>query len=142
HSFIYGGAKCAGMGVLEERISMDYAPRKIKLPENMTAGTPVPVIQEFIDSNHHVNNAQYVDVAVNIIEKDLRSFGNPDVAAEIKSEKHKDSKIFVKEIRVEYKKQAVLGDILYPKTCLLKDWYYVTFTDLGGHIYASVAIRL
>lgn len=127
---------------LEERISMDYAPRKIKLPENMTAGTPVPVIQEFIDSNHHVNNAQYVDVAVNIMEEELRSFSNPDVAAEIKSEKHKDSKIFVKEIRVEYKKQAVLGDILYPKTCLLKDWYYVTFTDLGGHIYASVAIRL
>ncbi|MCD7868313.1 MAG: thioesterase [Clostridiales bacterium] len=126
---------------LEERIPMNYAPRKIKLPENMTAETPVPVIQEFIDSNHHVNNAQYVDIAVNIMEKDIRFSSNPDAAAKTGSEEHKGPGFFVREIRVEYKKQAILGDILYPKTGLQEDWYYVAFTNLNSQTYASVAIR-
>ncbi|MCD7739210.1 MAG: thioesterase [Lachnospiraceae bacterium] len=127
---------------LEERIPMDYAPRKIRLPENMTAGAPVPVIQEFIDTNHHVNNAQYVDIAVNIMEEDMRTSAAPDSPAKSPSESFKASKLFIREVRVEYKKQAILGDILYPKTCLQDGWYYVAFTDSDGHIYAAVAIRL
>lgn len=127
---------------LEERIPMDYAPRKIKLPENMKAGTPVPVIQEFIDTNHHVNNAQYVDIAVNIMEEDMRSSCAPDAVTEMRTGGSKDSMCFIREVRVEYKKPAVLGEILYPKTSLQDDWYYVAFTDLDGHVYASVALRL
>ncbi|MCD7841084.1 MAG: thioesterase [Lachnospiraceae bacterium] len=127
---------------LEERIPMDYAPRKIKLPENMTAGTPVPVIQEFIDTNHHVNNAQYVDIAVNIMEEDMHAFHDPDAAVKTQTETFRDTKPFIREIRVEYKKQAILGEILYPETCLRDDWYYVAFTDPDGHVYAAVAIRL
>ncbi|MCD8069722.1 MAG: thioesterase [Lachnospiraceae bacterium] len=127
--------------VLGERIPMDYAPRKIKLPENMAARTPVPVIQEFIDTNHHVNNAQYVDIAVNIMEENMRSASAPDTVTEAETEARGEQPFFVRELRVEYKKQAILGEVLYPKTCLQDDWYYVAFTDLNGHVYAAVAIR-
>ncbi|MCD8326746.1 MAG: thioesterase, partial [Lachnospiraceae bacterium] len=113
----------------EEKISMDYAPRKIRLPENMQRKEPVLVIQDFIDTNHHVNNAQYIEIALNTMEDDLKSSDG------------RNPRLFVREIRVEYKKQAVLGDVLHPKTGRQDDWDYVTLEDQEGHAYASVAFH-
>ena len=39
---------------------MDYAPRKIKIPEIMESYDPFPVVRANIDTNKHVNNGQYV----------------------------------------------------------------------------------
>ncbi|MCD8015403.1 MAG: thioesterase [Lachnospiraceae bacterium] len=110
----------------EEKIPMEYASRKIKLPESMQAGNPVPVVQELIDSNHHVNNARYVEIAADIIQEQLKQ----------------ESRLLVKEIRVEYKRQARLGDNLYPKTGQKDGWYYVSLEDAADLGYASVALRL
>ncbi len=105
---------------LEERIPMDYAPRKISLPENMEDCKPIQVLPHFIDTNHHVNNAQYVELAYGITDKTRR----------------------VKELRVEYKKQAHLGDTLYPRIGSKNDWEYVAFEDENENIYASVALHM
>jgi len=110
----------------EERIPMEYASRKIKMPDNLQKGNPIPVVQELIDSNHHVNNARYVEIAVDIIQEQLKQ----------------ERGLVVKEIRVEYKNQARLGDILYPKTGQKDGWYYVSLEDSAGLGYASVALRL
>ncbi|MCD7817553.1 MAG: thioesterase [Lachnospiraceae bacterium] len=110
---------CAGA---EEWIPMEYAPRKIKLPEGMQECEAIPVIQEFIDSNHHVNNARYVEIAVNLV-------------------KEWETKTPIKELRVEYKRQAQLGDVLYPKIGVENDWNYVALEDRDGSLFASVALR-
>ena len=57
-----------------------------------TALDPVPVTPYMIDSNNHVNNAQYVKTAVCALPEDF-SFNC---------------------FRAEYKKQARLGDVFYP----------------------------
>ena len=42
--------------VLSEKLEMDYAPRKIKLPEDMISQEAFVVQKHHLDTNHHVNN--------------------------------------------------------------------------------------
>ena len=44
--------------VLEPKLDMEYAPRKIVIPENGVAQDSFTVQRQHLDSNHHVNNAQ------------------------------------------------------------------------------------
>ncbi len=75
-------------------LDMDYAPRKIKLPENGAEGDAFIVREYHLDTNHHVNNGQYVRMAMFALNGGVRA--KP------------------KELRVEYKRQAVLGDRITP----------------------------
>lgn len=88
---------------LEPRLAMDYAPRRISLPENMTQGVPVEITSRYLDTNHHVNNGQFIRIALEGIEK----------------------KGQIRQLRAEYKKQAVRGEVLVPYMASLKD---------GGHV--------
>lgn len=75
-----------------EPLEMDYAPRKIKLPENGIEKEGFIVREYHLDTNHHVNNRQYVQMATEFIAHDA----------------------VVRELRVEYRKQAVFGDQITP----------------------------
>ncbi len=105
---------------LEERIPMDYLPRRIALPKEMTPAEPIPVRRHHLDTNHHVNNAQYVEIARELFDETMQ----------------------VRQLRVEYRKQALLGDVMYPKVGRQDDWCYVSLTDEAGHSYASVALQV
>lgn len=80
---------------LEEKLPMEYADRKIAIPSDVDAceGEPIEVKNHHLDTNKHVNNGQYIRMATECL---------------------KDSDIKVRSLRAEYKKQAVLGDVLYP----------------------------
>ena len=70
--------------------------RKIAVPEGGTAHDPVPVQEYMLDNNGHVNNGQFVHLAMSYAPK----------GAEIT------------ELRVEYKKQARPGDTITPVVCV------------------------
>ncbi|MBR2765184.1 MAG: acyl-[Blautia sp.] len=91
--------------VLDERIEMDYAPRKILLPDSWEALEPFPIQRHLLDTHHHVNNCQYVRMAGDYLEE-----GTP-----------------IQQLRVDYKKQAFLGDIFYPFISRQEDRIYVIF---------------
>lgn len=80
----------------DEKLEMEYLPRRIKVPSAETAavteGDPIKVVAHYIDYYNHMNNVNYVLVALSAIGK----VGCPH------------------RIRVEYKIPAVLGDILVP----------------------------
>ena len=78
--------------VLETKLPMEYAPRKITLPENMQPGEAVVIRPHHLDTNHHVNNGQYVKIAMDSLEKECH----------------------VRPLRVEYHKQVYLNDTLLP----------------------------
>ena len=78
--------------VLEEKYPMEYAPRKIGLPPEGQAMEPFEVKTHHLDTNKHVNNGQYVRMAMEYVPKDFR----------------------VGQLRVEYKSQAVLEDMVFP----------------------------
>ena len=77
---------------LEEKLEMDYAPRKIILPDNMLKGEDVVIRPHHLDTNHHVNNGQYVRIALDCLNRNCR----------------------IRQLRTEYKKQSFLNDILTP----------------------------
>ena len=80
-------------------LDMEYADRKIALPEGFVECPSFPVRKYHIDTNEHVNNCQYVQMALEALEEE------PVVA----------------RLRVEYKKSAVCGDIIVPHEMCIRD---------------------
>lgn len=76
------------------KFDMEYLPRKIRVPEEGGEKMePIRITEQFLDSNHHVNNGQYVRMAM--------EYGPEDAQ--------------IARLRVEYKKQAYLGDVIVPE---------------------------
>lgn len=102
--------------VLEERLPMDYAPRKIPVPEGGESSEPIVVKKHHLDTNRHVNNGQYVDMALAFV---------PDGFA-------------ISQMRAEYRRQAFLDDVLYPYVAAESDKYVISLTDAQGRPYVIV----
>lgn len=75
-------------------LDMEAPPRKLRIGADaeVTRRDPIVVQKSHLDTNHHVNNGQYVQMAMEMIGE------------------KKD----ISRIRAEYKKPAVLGDTIYP----------------------------
>ena len=102
--------------VLDEKLDMDYAPRKIALPENMTKEEPFAIQKHHLDTHHHVNNCQYIRMAADYLPEGF----------------------VVRQMRAEYKKQALLGDVFYPSVKLETGKVTVAFSTKSGEPYAVV----
>lgn len=104
----------------EEALDLGKAPRKILIPEEYEEGIPVTIATHHLDTNHHVNNAQYVDIAREAVPY---------------------TKI-VKGIRADYKKAAVLGEILVPRvTKTGEDEWTVVLADEVCEVRAVVWLQ-
>ena len=100
----------------EPPLEMPYEGRKIVLPKE-TKDLPVfPVRKYHIDTNEHVNNCQYVQMALEVLPEEIQ----------------------VHKLRVDYKKSAVLGDRIFPKYAKEEDRVVVELCDEGGKAYAVV----
>ena len=104
----------------EEALDLGKAPRKILIPEEYEEGIPVTIATHHLDTNHHVNNAQYVDIAREAVPCTK----------------------MVKGIRADYKKAAVLGEILVPRvTKTGEDEWTVVLADEAGEVRAVVWLQ-
>ena len=102
-----------------EPLEMDYESRKIALPEECMSLEPFPVRRYHIDTNEHVNNCQYVQFAMELLPKDQ----------------------VIHQVRVGYKKSAVLGDVIYPKYAKETDRTVIELCDENGVSYATVEVK-
>lgn len=84
---------------LSAAIEMDYAPRRISVPEGLMQQEEVQIKKHHLDTNHHVNNGQYVRIALDSLNKDCP----------------------IRQLRAEYKRQVILGDRLIPWTTETED---------------------
>lgn len=98
----------------EPKLEMNYCDRKLAVPESYEEGAPIVVQKYFLDANRHVNNAKYVMIAEEYLPEDRE----------------------VREIRVEYKKAAVYGDVIIPRVTLTNQKLCVVMTDTAGKVYA------
>ena len=101
---------------LDEKLPMNYFGRKLKLPEKQEAKDPVQVLSYFIDTNHHTNNSKYIMLAQSYLPENYPA----------------------KELRVEYRTSAMLGDLLYPLVGELPNGISVNLADADGNPYAIV----
>ena len=104
---------------LEPAYPMEYAKRKIAVPKETVIHPTFPVIKSNIDSYNHVNNSQYIKMAEEFLPE----------------------KYMLSKMRVEYRKQAVLGDIILPKTAQEDDRYLVVLCDLDESPYAIIEFQ-
>lgn len=76
----------------EDKIEMEYLPRKIAISGEEEKVDSLIVQKQHLDCNNHVNNGQYIKMASQYLPENF----------------------VVGQMRAEYKKQAHLGDIIYP----------------------------
>ena len=101
---------------IDEKLDMNYAPRKIAVPEGGVTEEMIVVKKHHLDTNHHVNNGQYVNIAMEYLPDDF----------------------VIRQMRAEYKKQAFLDDILYPYVVPVENGYVISLRDEEGKPYVSV----
>lgn len=99
-----------------EPLEGTWSERKIMLQESGVIKDPVQIARFHIDTNHHMNNEKYVQVAEEYLPEQYQ----------------------VRRLRVEYKKAAVFGDILYPTVIEKTDQIFVVLADAHENPYAIV----
>ena len=99
-----------------EPLDMDYEPRKIILTKTAVSLEPFPVRRYHIDTNEHVNNCQYVQMAMEVLNQEK----------------------IIRQVRVEYKKSAVFGDVILPRVGEREDRTIVELCATDGDLYATV----
>jgi len=93
---------------LEPQLDMNYRDRRIILPkEGGESLAPVKVLRADIDYNKHMNNANYVRVAMELLPEGFE----------------------VKGLRVEYRVAAKLGDVLLPTMYQIDHGFIVSLSD-------------
>ena len=105
--------------ISEEKFDMEYAPRKILVPKNLTALEKFPVIRSNIDIYNHVNNGQYIKMA----------------------EEFLPTGYLIKQMRAEYRISAVLGDIIVPMVCNENDTYTVVLASTDGKPFTIIEFK-
>lgn len=108
---------------METPLDMEYAPRKIQVFEaeyqlQDVDTSPITVKQSFLDSNHHVNNGCYVAEAMNYLQ----------------------AGVDIRQLRVDYRKAATLGDKMYPSVFEKEDVWQVIFSDEAGNPFAIIEV--
>ena len=102
---------------LDDKIDMQYLNRKIIIPDcKVSKMQPVHVLINDIDMNHHMNNAQYVRVATEYVPADFS----------------------YDRLRIEYKKPAKEGELIYPCLKKVENTLYVLLLDDKNQPFAVV----
>lgn len=97
-----------------DKLDMEYAPRKIMVPkESGISQDPITVRKHHLDTNQHVNNGQFVQIAAEYLPEDFQ----------------------VGQLRVEYRQQAFLNDVLHPVVWVSDEKYIVEINDASGKPY-------
>ena len=92
---------------LEPQLEMNYKDRRIILPkEDGTVLDPIRVLRADIDYNKHVNNANYVRMAMELLPEGFMVHG----------------------LRVEYRVAARLGDVLIPTIYEIEGVYIISIS--------------
>lgn len=107
-----------GYGAGEAPLAMPPAGRKIALPGGYEEREPIVAAHHHLDTNHHVNNAQYVEIARELLPP---GFG-------------------IGGLRAEYKNAAVLGDVMFPRVSVTPDGYVVSLRGEDEKVYANILL--
>lgn len=92
--------------------------RRVKLPDVLEQREPIIVRRGLIDTNEHVNNCQYVQMALELLPRETAPTS----------------------IRVDYRRAAVLGDTIYPSFGQIGHRAVVALNDSAGAPFAVVEL--
>lgn len=101
---------------LEPKLDMDYAPRKIFPAGEPVRQTEFIVTRQHLDSNHHVNNGQYIHMAEEYLPEGFE----------------------IRQMRAEYRKSALLHDTIVPEVYTQNKTVCVSLNTQEGQPYTIV----
>ena len=101
---------------LGEPLAMPAASRKITVPDGGVEEEAFLVGRQHLDGNHHVNNGQYIAMAMGYLPEDFA----------------------VKQMRAEYRRQALLHDTIVPVVTADEGKRIVSLNGADGQAYAVV----
>lgn len=104
---------------LEPQLELLMDTKKVRIPKDCRIEEAIRVQKQHLDTNHHVNNGQYVRIALSCLPEEL------DIAS----------------VKVEYRKQAMLGDVMIPKVKVENGEYLVALCGEDDKPYAILQIR-
>lgn len=102
---------------MEPPLEMHSFPRKIQVPKDCVAMDSFPVARHHLDTNNHVNNGKYISMADEYLPEGFE----PSL------------------LRVEYRAQAKLHDVIVPMVHEEEDTFTVSLCSEAGKPYAIVA---
>ncbi len=112
-------------GERKDVLGLPRGERRIHLRELREPSPEIRILPHYIDGNRHVNNAQYVQMAADVLrERGICSMGMNGI----------------RRIRAEYQKAAVLSDILVPHVGVSEEGDVVSFRSREGEVYCNVEI--
>lgn len=104
---------------LEPKLDMEYAARKI-FPEGDAERMPeFLVTRQHLDSNHHVNNGQYIHMAMEYLPEGFE----------------------VRQMRAEYRKSALLHDRMIPEVYKQDDVVWVSLNHEEGQPFTIIEFK-
>lgn len=106
----------------EPAVDLPPLQRKIKLASEGEPQSPLTISEQNLDTNHHVNNSQYLIMADHIVRAQDEDF---DLA----------------RLYVQYKKSAQLGDVIVPRLHVEKGGYAIDLADEAGASFAIVRME-
>ena len=102
-----------------EPLPMPPESRRVVIPESREFRDPLTIRRGQIDTNEHVNNAEYVQMALEQLDRE----------------------IYPHVLRVDYRRAAVLGDLVRPGIGLNKEGNLViTLDDTNDTMFASIEL--
>ena len=103
---------------IEPKLDMTYSSRKVLLPQGdateLEKRDPIVIQPHHLDSNNHVNNGQYVKLAMSQI-------GDPGN---------------IRSLRIDYRRQAKLGDTIVPVVYSGQNERVVALYDTGNEPFS------
>lgn len=110
----------AAYGEPGPRLELGPAPRRIVLPGEYEEREPMVIARHHLDTNHHVNNAQYVEFAREALPEGFEE----------------------RRVQADYRRAAHLGDTVFPRVSSLGNGVWVTaLCSRGGEPYAVVRLE-
>ncbi len=104
---------------MSDKLNMEYAPRKIKITDKGIRKEAMIIGRERLDSNGHMNNAQYIGLAEEFVSENMQ----------------------VSQIRVEYKKEVRYGMKIIPIIYIEETRICVVFEGEEGQCHAVVEFQ-
>ncbi len=104
---------------MEDKYTMDYAPRKINVPGDMPLVDTFTVKPGHLDTNQHVNNVSYIRMALDYLPDDFTPW----------------------QLRASYQNSALLGDAVSVRTKSTDEGYYILLCDKEGAPYTTVEFK-
>lgn len=101
---------------VHDPLPMPEEDRRVRMPDTLDALDPITVLRYQIDTNEHVNNSQYVQMALELLPRDIEHA----------------------RVRVDYKHAAVLGDTIYPKIAREEGRAVIALCSADDQPYAIV----